>query len=210
VTITVGQGTASVHADTLYIRDGDFDLNKNFAVNWQAPSSKAWLVQFDRTDTPCQPQLFLIEKGAQEECVIHLGSPNVKPGESHYYKYFAFADAAHSQDPGIAHNTGAAQPSKPVTLFCLDLKTGSPVSCNNGDRPKGSESADPLQVSSLDDIYFRADSDWSVTMPAGVCYQAQISSSSQPYCTIKATPSTYKYTVTVNSKPSGPFQIQVQ
>lgn len=211
VTITAQGNTASVDQPDLKIADKDFS-SEIFTVRWKPPEgSQFWLVQFDPNDTPCEQPSFIIQKGGQEQCVIRLGSRNVKPGERHYYKYIAFADAAHTEDPGIAHNTGAAQPSpKPITLFCLDLKTGSPASCNNGDHPTPSEDASSFKVSPLDDIYFQGVSGWSVAMPAGVCYQAQISSSSQPYCTIKATPSTYSYHVTVNGTTKGPFQIQVQ
>lgn len=216
VQIEVQGVTAKAEPDVVYVRDRDFDSKGNFTVRWKPPkASQSWLVQFDPGDVPCERRLFVIQKGGQEECVINRN--NIK--EDHYYKYFAFAGAAHSQDPGIAHSRGAKTKPVPagrqVRLFCLDLSTGAPSYCNNGDPPQQPEKPQPLAgVSPLDDIYWEGNSNWTIKMTSpDACVQTQISSS-LPYCTIKSCPGAasscdYTYTVTLNGATKGPFDIQV-
>ncbi len=196
-----------------------------FTVKWRpAEHPQPWLVQFPDT-TPCKAGT-LVQSGRTESCVIDTCQMDRK------YKYFAFFGAARSNDPSIEHDTKRVvpgcrpTPGKPTpgptrqpTLFCLDLTSGSPVSCKSGDPPQGSASPNPLQnVSVGDDVYWQPDSGWTITMDAGACDQGTSISSKQAYCTISKNAGkcsvpgsfcTYNYTVTRNGANTGPFQIQV-
>ncbi len=209
--------SATAKDDPLTLGDKDKDSHGNVKVKWT--SSSTWLVHF-KADTPCTGAVHVLEHGRVEECIINIDQAFKDP--THMYKYSASVEAV-SSDPAIVHDTGGPlhPPKARVTnaqsaLFCLDMSTGSPQSCNNGQRPNGSDSPNPLQVSAGDDIYWKLNSSSTITMDTGTCELSDSITSASPYCTVKTagscsgTGSFCSYTVSSNGSTTGPFRIQVK
>lgn len=200
-----------------------------FTVKWKSPTPGAWLIDFP-DGTPCEGG-DLIQSGRVSSCVID--ACNMKKD----FKYYAASAGHMSADPAIAHDTARVQngcpsslrranipaptppaPTTKITFFCLDVTSGSPKSCNNGENPKPGDPADPLpNVSAQDLINFQMTSGATVTIDHGACDDGDSFSSAQPICRISKTagqcspPGAYcAYNYRVSSPKGGPFQIQVK
>lgn len=226
--------TVKVNKDPLVINDSHANSKNEVTVQWKAPAKTPWLVAF-KGDPPCEGGA-LITSGGTQSCVVNVCdmAPSGKD-----YKYVAASGGAQSQDPGISHGTnrrrkcpprpatpptpplshGLAQGASGLTIFCLDVTSGTPAYCNNGDPPMSpNQKTDPLQnVAAGKFIYFKMNAGMSVTFAKETPCKEGNNIGQTSYCTIippaagcTGGESYCSYSYNVLGSKSGPFQVQVQ